>query len=158
MGSAEEPGRTAPGKAARELAAIERALSRIRRSQRRGALARQAVLEGAAPEAVAHLPVLDAVAEPPGEVTVGAVAERIGVDPSRASRMVAAAIGAGLVRRGASPSDGRRSPLELTAAGRGLLERARERRLAHIRRLTADWTDAERREFARLLGRFTDAL
>ena len=52
------------------------------------------------------------------EVTVGAVAERLEIDPSTASRLVGHAIDAGLVSRRPSPIDARRANLGLTEAGR----------------------------------------
>src|SRR5689334_1994081 len=68
-----------------------------------------------------HVAVVDAIEEgselPGHEVTVGDVAERLGIDPSRASRVVTAAIKAGYVRRLASQDDGRRICLELTPDG-----------------------------------------
>lgn len=93
-----------------------------------------------------------------GEVTVGLLAETMHVDPSRASRMVAAAIEAGHVRRLASQADGRKSVLELTDAGREMLAGAERFWLAHYDRAMAGWTDKERREFALLLTKFCEGL
>lgn len=95
--------------------------------------------------------------EPGTEVTVGAVAERLDVDPSTASRLVTHAIEAGFVARRPSPVDARRAILELTAPGERVLEAMNRFRRHYVQRLMADWTDAERAEFARLLHRFTDA-
>jgi len=143
-----------------ELAAIDRALTRIRRRQSRRTLARRAI--GDAPVDLNHLAVVDAVeegAEYPGqEITVGVVAERLGLDPSRASRVVAGAVGAGYVRRVASQGDGRRSCLELTDTGRAIVASAHETRQAFYDRVLAGWSPRERAEFARLLTRFTGAL
>jgi DNA-binding MarR family transcriptional regulator len=78
------------------------------------------------------------------------------VDPSRASRLVQAAIKAGYVRRVASQADGRRVNLELTEAGRALsdeLHRFRRRAFAAV---MAGWTPEERTTFARLLTRFVN--
>lgn len=91
------------------------------------------------------------------DVTVGAVAERLGIDPSTASRLVGHAIDAGFVARRPSPRDARRANLQLTDAGRRLKTVADRFRRAYLAELLADWTDAERAEFARLLTRFTDA-
>jgi DNA-binding MarR family transcriptional regulator len=105
--------------------------------------------------------VVDAVDEGPPEpgeaVTVGLVAERMGIDPSRASRLVGSAIESGHLVRVASQRDGRRIGLELTAAGRQTAEAARQFRQAMFATAMHDWTDDERAEFARLLARFTDA-
>jgi DNA-binding MarR family transcriptional regulator len=144
------------------LAELDRAMLRIRRSQTRRSLTRIAAREGECLTDHTVIAVADAVDEgPPGpgeEVTVGLVAERLGVDPSRASRMVTAAIDAGHVRRIASQRDARRIGLELTAAGRDALDSVQRFRQAMFGRAMAGWTEHERTEFVRLFGRFTDAL
>jgi DNA-binding MarR family transcriptional regulator len=91
------------------------------------------------------------------DVTVGAVAERLSIDPSTASRLVGHAIDAGFVARRPSPRDARRANLQLTDAGRRLKAVADRFRRAYLAELLADWTEAERVEFARLLTRFTEA-
>jgi DNA-binding MarR family transcriptional regulator len=100
-------------------------------------------------------------ASPPAEraedVTVGAVAERLSIDPSTASRLVGHAIDAGFIARRPSPRDARRANLQLTDAGRRLKTVADRFRRAYLAELLADWTEAERAEFARLLTRFTRA-
>ena len=144
------------------LAAVERAMLRIRRSQSRRTLGRLAAQELGRPVDASHFLVVDAVEEGPErpgqEVTVGVVAERLGIDPSRASRMVAGAVRAGYVARAASQADGRRIRLELTAAGRELAEAAHRFRRAAFRRAMRGWPAAERRAFARLLTKFTEGL
>jgi DNA-binding MarR family transcriptional regulator len=91
------------------------------------------------------------------EVTVGAVADRLEIDPSTASRLVGHAIDAGLVSRRPSPVDARRANLQLTDAGRRVRQVAHRFRMAYLAELTADWTEAERAQFASLLKRFTEA-
>ncbi|SHL28502.1 DNA-binding transcriptional regulator, MarR family [Pseudonocardia thermophila] len=125
----------------------------IRRRQSRRTLARVA---GAADDTLQ--PVLDAVeaaAEPMG---VGEVAAAIDVDQPRASKLVAAAVSAGLLRREADQSDGRRTLLVLTDAGRERLAHVHAYRRRVFAAAMADWTDAERETFARLLTRFVTAL
>lgn len=136
-----------------DIADIERAMVAIRRRQSRRALART---QGAAgPE---H-DVLDVIEGAGGaRVTVSTVAEALGVDQPRASRLVAAAVGAGLVRREADQSDGRRSWLVLTEAGTAALERAHRSRRAAFAAATAGWTEEERAQFARLLTRFVGGM
>ncbi|MEV4292644.1 MarR family transcriptional regulator [Nonomuraea bangladeshensis] len=135
----------------KDIAAIERAMVAIRRRQRRRALA---AADGAGPE---HdvLDVIEGAREP---VTVTGVAEALGVDQPRASRLVAAAVTGGLVRREADQADGRRSHLVLTDAGRDALARAHESRQASFAEVTRTWTAAERAEFARLLTRFVEGM
>ncbi len=96
--------------------------------------------------------------EPSGDVTVGAVSARLGVDPSTASRLVADTIQAGYLSRTPSPLDARRAQLALTDAGRALLEDAHRYQRAVFDHLTRHWSDHERHEFARLLSRFVDAV
>jgi DNA-binding MarR family transcriptional regulator len=149
-------------KNAETTAAVERAMVRIRRSQTRRALGKLAERELGRPLALSRSFVVDALDEsadePASEVAVGAVAERLGIDPSRASRMVAEAIEAGDVVRVASQSDGRRSLLRLTEQGRALARTARKFRLRMFDRAMDGWTVQERAEFARLLTKFTDSV
>ncbi|MFC4062551.1 MarR family winged helix-turn-helix transcriptional regulator [Planomonospora corallina] len=91
------------------------------------------------------------------EVTVGAVAEQLDVDPSTASRLVNDAIGAGLVVREESEIDARRARLTLSAAGRRVLEVVVRYRRSYLDALMADWDRADREAFARLLTRFAEA-
>ncbi|MEU8306839.1 MarR family transcriptional regulator [Actinomadura sp. NPDC048955] len=95
--------------------------------------------------------------EPSCEITVGAVAERLEIDPSTASRLVGHAIDAGLVSRRPSPVDARRANLGLTESGRRVKQVSDRFRRAYLDDLMADWSERERTEFARLLTRFADA-
>ena len=98
--------------------------------------------------------VLNVVADAPGEISVGGVAEAMGVFQPVASRTIAACVESGLLRRTASQSDGRRSLLELTEEG----EAERRRLAAGHRRafeeITATWNRAERLQLARGLIRY----
>jgi len=96
-------------------------------------------------------------AEEDAEVTVGAVAERLEIDPSTASRLVGHAIDAGLVSRRPSPVDARRANLQLTDRGVRVKQVADRFRRAYLDELMSDWTPTERSEFARLLTRFAEA-
>jgi DNA-binding MarR family transcriptional regulator len=145
------------------VAEIERALTRIRRSQSRRRLGHLAVAAGADPEVVVLVPALDAIAEATGsaagakpEVSVGVVGERLGVDASNASRVVARAVAAGLVARVPSPVDGRRASLDLTPKGRDVVEAVQRQRRGVVARATAGWNERDRAALARLLGRLLD--
>jgi len=100
-------------------------------------------------EAVATGPV-----KPDQEVTVGVVAERLGIDPSTASRLVAETVGAGYLARLPSHTDSRRLRLELTDAGHKLVANAHQYQRKVFEYVTRDWTEAEQQEFARLLVKF----
>jgi len=138
-------------------------MNRIRRSQTRRSLARRAAAAGAEmPADPAVLGVVDAVDEGPTDgadvVSVADVADRLGVDPSRASRLVKAAIEAELVRRVAAQADGRRTGLALTRSGTAAVEAAHHARRRYYAELTDGWSARDRADLARLLTRFTDHL
>jgi DNA-binding MarR family transcriptional regulator len=140
--------------------AVERAMVAIRRSQSRRALTRLA--EGR-DEAVSgsSVDVLDAIeaAEQAGTpATVSGIAATLNVDQPRASKLVAAAVEAGLVRREADQADGRRAPLVRTERGDALFEELHRFRRAVFATAMSDWTDADRAAFARLLTRFVESL
>jgi DNA-binding MarR family transcriptional regulator len=136
------------------VAAVEAAMVAVRRRQSRRALARAA---GASGVDIAAQEVLDAV-EASGPVGVTGIAEALGVDQPRASKLVAAAVGAGLLRREADQADGRRSRLALTAAGRERLDQVHGFRRERFAAAMAGWTPAERAAFADLLTRFVAGL
>ena len=104
-----------------------------------------------------ELRLLDAVtmAEP---TTVGDVAERLGIDPSRASRQVARAVANGLLERRAEQADGRKVVLAVTRQGAALQRRGSNLTRARIELAIEDWSAADRERFARLFGRFADAI
>ena len=83
------------------------------------------------------------------------LAEATCADQSTVSRQVAALVKAGLVERQADPDDGRASILVPTALGVARLEKHFAYRGRALEPLVADWSDSERREFVRLLRRFT---
>jgi DNA-binding MarR family transcriptional regulator len=139
------------------VAVIERALVTIRRSQRRRTLQRRAAGDDTPAAEAAVFQVLDALeaaADAGRGMTVTAVADALGVDQPRASRLVAQAIDARLVRRGADPNDGRRSLLTLTTRGRKVLAAAHRTRRAAVEAALAGWSPEDRDAFARLFGAF----
>ncbi|GIG62224.1 MarR family transcriptional regulator [Longispora fulva] len=93
-----------------------------------------------------------------GEVTVGAVAASLAVDPSVASRMVSDCISAGYLVRAASQRDGRRTILQLSDEGVALLGRFREQQREAFLHITADWTERDRLDFARLVLKYVDSI
>jgi DNA-binding MarR family transcriptional regulator len=139
------------------VAAIEQAMVTMRRSWTRRSLQRRAGGGAAAagPEgAGAAFQVLDAIegaAGAGGVITVNGVADALGVDQPRASRLVAGAVEAGLVRRGSDPGDGRRSVLSLTARGGRVLAEGHRTRRAAVEAALAGWSGEDRAAFARLL-------
>lgn len=93
-----------------------------------------------------------------GEVTVGAVAEYLAIDPSTASRLVSETIAAGYIARAPSQVDNRRIRLTLTDVGRTLVTHAHDYQRDVFLQMTSEWSDDERREFARQLIRFVAAI
>src|SRR6266516_281332 len=109
-------GRAAVG----DIETIEQSMIALRRSQRRRTLAR---LSGALPNAAVEVIDVIEAAELAGEpATVSAVADALNIDQPRASKLVAAAVEAGLVERRADQADGRRSLLARTPAGMAVTE------------------------------------
>lgn len=133
---------------------VEAAMVAIRRRQSRRSLARAAGL----PESGALFGVLDALEAASGPVVLGSIAELLGVDQPRASKLVAQAVRRGLVRRAADQNDGRRSLLILTADGTDAVASVRQFRRDRFAAAMADWTDQDRTCFAALLTRFVAAL
>ncbi|MEV6714726.1 MarR family winged helix-turn-helix transcriptional regulator [Lentzea sp. NPDC051208] len=101
--------------------------------------------------------VLNVIDEIDGEVSVGGVADALGIDPSVASRMVADCIAHGYLLRAPSQFDGRKAVLQLTEAGLALRDRFRSQQRQAFEYITQDWPVAERRELARLIIKYADA-
>jgi DNA-binding MarR family transcriptional regulator len=107
---------------------------------------------------VGHVLVLEAIeaAARGGVAQIGEVAVELGLDRSNASRMLAAAVAAGLVTKTVSAHDARRTELAVTPAGAELLAAARAWQEQTFRRLTADWPAADVRRFASYLVRLAE--
>ncbi|WP_326643101.1 MarR family winged helix-turn-helix transcriptional regulator [Streptosporangium sp. NBC_01755] len=140
-------------------AVIDVALFRLRRIWSRPLRARKAE-ESQRPVPMSNVMVVHAVHKlslDVSEVTVGAVAEQLDVDPSTASRLVNDAIGAGFVEREESVVDARRARLVLSERGRRVLEAVVRHRRTYLDSLMADWDEQDREAFARFLARFAEA-
>jgi DNA-binding MarR family transcriptional regulator len=144
--------------AAKAVAMIDDVMGRMRRSMMRREFGRVIIERLKAPIEVAHMDVIGAingVGEDPGEVTVGSIAERLGIDPSRASRLVAEVVDHGYARRVASQADARRICLALTAKGKGFIEMVRETKWRVFANALHEWDEGDLVVFARLLERFS---
>ncbi|MCP2638178.1 MarR family winged helix-turn-helix transcriptional regulator [Microbacterium sp. HD4P20] len=105
----------------------------------------------------ARMRLLEALAAASHPLSVGEIADAVGVDQPRASRLVQQSVELDLVRREADPDDARRTRVALTDAGSRLVRGFRgERRNAMDAALTA-FTDDERAELARLLTKLADS-
>ena len=141
-----------------DIARVDEALGRIRRSMARRSLGRRVLDDLALPVDPAVMEVVEAVARggiDESDIAVGTVAGLVGVDPSQASRLVANAVKAGLVERVVSQQDGRRSALRLTTAGTSTLAATRRHKRAILGHHFAAWPDRDLADFARLLQRFS---
>ncbi|WP_277875528.1 MarR family winged helix-turn-helix transcriptional regulator [Streptomyces sp. NRRL B-1677] len=98
--------------------------------------------------------VLDAVEDRGDSCAVTGVATALGVDQPRASRLVLRTVEEGWLARRTAPSDARRTLLTLTDRGREQLDRTHQFRQELFARVMADWPDADRSEFARLITAF----
>lgn len=114
--------------------------------------AMQARMAGAA-----RFRLLDALAAAPAPLTVSELAEAIGVDQPRASRLVQQAVDAGHVRREADPDDARRTRIALTDAARALVRGMRGQRRDALEAALAGFSDHERAQLAVLLAKLADA-
>ncbi|MEV6417100.1 MarR family winged helix-turn-helix transcriptional regulator [Kribbella sp. NPDC051718] len=135
-------------------AEVEAAMVAIRRRQTKRMFARAADLADDSGQQV-----IDAIeAADPELLGVNGIAEALGVDQPRASKLVAAAVSAGLVRREADQLDGRRTNLVLTPAGHDRLAAVHAVRRTRFAEAMTDWPDADKETFAILLTRFVTAL
>ncbi len=105
----------------------------------------------------ARLRLLEALASAPGSLTVSELADRVGVDQPRASRLVQQSVELGLVRREADPDDARRTRIALTEQGVAIVRSFRGDRRDAVEQALAAFSVAERAELARLLTKFAGA-
>jgi DNA-binding MarR family transcriptional regulator len=89
------------------------------------------------------------------EVTVGTIAERLGIDPSRASRLVSDVVDKGYIRREASQADSRRIVLVATEKGWEFGEEFRRRKGEMLARALKTWSEDELVLFDELLDRYS---
>ena len=145
--------------AADAVASIDAVMHRVRRSIQRREFGRQVMQRIDPTLEVAHLDTIGAIAHKGDldapEVTVGLIAERLNIDPSRASRVVADVVDRGLARRVASQLDARRICLELTSKGRRFVDAVRRNKLEIFARSLGQWNERELVVFAALFERFS---
>lgn len=109
---------------------------------------------------LAQLDVLYAIAGPGlsaeevGETMVGTVAERLNIDPSRASRMVSDMVDQGFAQRAVSQADARRTIIELTDRGQVIVEAVQAYKLMIMGDFLNGWDPEELATFIPLLRRF----
>lgn len=139
---------------------IARAVIRIARSMGRRDLGRQVERALGSRVDVSFLQVIGAVDEltgPDDAPTIKDLARILDVHHSRASRLVKDAIRAGFLMRLASQEDARKSPLALSEKGREIAEAIHATQAKHFAARLHGFSKADRRNLARLLGRFANS-
>jgi DNA-binding MarR family transcriptional regulator len=150
-------------RAAEAVAAIDAVMHKVRRSIQRRDFGRRVLAKLDGDLDVAHLDTISAIAHNPvwsdvakdEEVTVGLIAERLGIDPSRASRLSADVVERGYARRVASQADARRICLELTEKGERFVAAVRRNKWELFAGALGQWSEQELVVFAALLDRFS---
>lgn len=89
-----------------------------------------------------------------GETMVASVAERLAIDPSRASRVVSEMVEMGYARRAVSQADARRTIIELTDAGRTVVRAVRAYKFLIMGDFLSGWDAAELAAFLPMLRKF----
>lgn len=92
-----------------------------------------------------------------GPMRTGALAERLGINPSTFSRSLDRMVAAGLVLRESNPDSRREVIVDLADSGRHLVRSVTERRRREFGAILARLTPAERREVARAFELFNAA-
>ncbi|WP_160165838.1 MarR family transcriptional regulator [Actinoplanes sp. OR16] len=138
---------------------IATALVRIRRDhqarhlQRRAAQGDPAAASAANAARYRYLDALDGFRT---AVSISEVADAIGVDRPRASRLTTELISEGYIERQPAPGDSRYVLVRLTASGREFVAGINERRRESVAQALTGFTAEESRTLAELLTRFVD--
>lgn len=135
-----------------------------RRKMNKRELGRRAIEKLNLPIELSHLDVLFAISVPgygqdaseSDETMVATVAERLSIDPSRASRMVAEMVSAGYARRAASQADARRTIVELTDKGRAVTEAVLSYKWLMLADYLSGWPQKDIAAFVPLMERYTE--
>jgi DNA-binding MarR family transcriptional regulator len=102
---------------------------------------------------VARLRLLETLEAASTALSVSAIADAIGVDQPRASRLVQQAVESGSARRDDDPEDARRTLIALTDEGRALVRGIRGERRNAVETALQGFDAAEREQLAALLTR-----
>ncbi len=91
---------------------------------------------------------------PARPASIGALAEELEIDPSRASRLAADLVEKGYLRREADQSDGRKSVLAVTDMALDAFRAFRLRKWAIMNEVFSDWADEDVVQMATLFARY----
>lgn len=140
---------------------VDALLQRWRRRAMRREMGHKALIDLKAGIDLAQLDVLIAIEGPApefgeasGETMIATVAERLGIDPSRASRVVSEMVERGFARRAVSQADARRTIIELTERGRALVDAVRAYKFLVMGDFFSGWSAEDLAVFVPLLQRF----
>ncbi|MFC5433182.1 MarR family winged helix-turn-helix transcriptional regulator [Microbacterium suwonense] len=120
---------------------------------RRGPWGADGGMRHGAPAVIRMVEALASASEP---LSVSGLAEAIGVDQPRASRLVQQGVDRGWVRREADPDDARRTRIAITDDGARLFRGVRGERREALGRALAAFTEEESAELARLLTKLAE--
>lgn len=90
--------------------------------------------------------------------SIGDLADQVNLDASTVTRQIAAMADNELVEKIDNPNDRRAGFVSITDAGRAKAAEVRGARTRRVEQCFKDWTEEERREFARLTARYNDAM
>jgi len=141
-----------------EVVAIERALHALARRLMQGRLHEHFARQAGVDLDQAGLAVLYVLWEPGTSLRVTDLAARLGIDTPGVTRKAQQLERQGLVSRCRDESDARASLIRLTPAGQRALRCFLDARHQWLTAVLAGWPDEDRREFARLVARFTDGM
>jgi DNA-binding MarR family transcriptional regulator len=140
---------------------IDALMQKWRRRAMRRELGHRALIDLKAGIDLAQFDVLAAIEGPAsefgeggGETMVATVAERLVIDPSRASRLVSEMVDQGFARRAISQADARRAIVELTPRGQAVVDAVRAYKFLVMGDFLGQWPKRELEAFVPLLKRF----
>ncbi|SOC85050.1 DNA-binding transcriptional regulator, MarR family [Ensifer adhaerens] len=141
-----------------DISLISQAMSRMRLMIGRRIIGRLAMKRASLTLELSHLDVIEAVRRisEGGEVTVGAVADMMRVDPSRSSRLIAELVQGGFLVRSVSQADARRAVVEVTDKARAYFREAQGVKRDLIESIVADWSPEDIAHFGRLYLKFVE--
>lgn len=148
------------------IARISTAMGRMRTLIRRRIIGRLALQNVAPMLDISDLDALGLVPGQPGskgpdpsaEVSVGDIARRLRIDPSRASRLVAELVRQGFLIREVAQEDARRAVLRRTKSGDRIFAEIQRVKHELIREVVSDWAEPRLTAFAEDFDRFAEAL
>lgn len=139
---------------------IGTAMARMRILTGRRYIGRLAIRKLGAGMELSHLDVISLVnrLSTSQDVTVGAIAEHMHIDHSRASRVAADLVKRGVLSRDVSQEDARRTIVVLTDHGKRLVSDVHDIKADVLRKALADWSQQELETFGELYARFLGAM